>query len=167
MKKNYKTPDTVSTKPKHPGITFPEILTPNTGIHIIERITGTRYKVWYHVDGKKRYLSLPNGITLTEARTRRDTLYKNLKTTYGAKKRKPRTANSRPSQSVIQVDQKTYLYRIPAMWGVRIRGKHIGKHRDLLKAGAIRDAWLKENADLVPHVLLGWVPGGKKKGRKS
>src|SRR5688572_23023888 len=99
--KHYKPTSVTTTLPKLKkkrkltGVTFPAILTPDTGIHVVKQLTGDRYRIWFHVGTKKRYVSLPKGTTMDEARTRRDRLYENLKREYGARRRTPREADTR------------------------------------------------------------------------
>ena len=156
---DYKT-TTVSAKPARrnkggipdTGIAIPTLRTPNTGIHAIQQIEGPpRYKIWFHVDGKKRYVLLPRGTSLTEARTRRDNLYKNLRWRYRAKRRTPRNWE-KVGHKVTELTQHTFIYRVPVTYVVRIRGRKVGEARSKLEAEQIRDKWIAENADKVPDL---------------
>ena len=139
---------------KRKGITFPSLLTPDTGIHTIQTPDGPRHKIWFHVDGKKRYVLLPP-CDLAEARERRSNLYKNLATKYGAKRRTPRPAEADPKPRTVSVKKENqYVYLQPAVWVVRIGSKKIGSAKTPEQARAMRDAWLRENAAKVPHIQL-------------
>jgi len=137
-------------KPK--GIIVPEVVNPDTGIHVVRSLAGTepRRKLWYYVDGKKRYVCLPSGTTLEEARTRRDTLYKNLRTLYGAKKRKPQTDHVRKPH-VTRLTPEKFIYRRKPLV-VRILGKQIGEAETWAQAQHLRDTWLKANPAAVPQL---------------
>jgi hypothetical protein len=145
----------VKTKPKkRKGITYPSLLTPDTGIHTIQTPDGPRFKIWYHNDGKKRYLLLPP-CDMAEARERRSHFYRNLATKYGAKRRTPRPAEVDPKPYTVSVlKPNQYVYLQPAVWVVRIGSKKVGSAKTPEKARAMRDAWLRENAAKVPHIQL-------------
>jgi len=172
---NYKT-TTVSTKPAKrnkggipdTGIVVPTLRNLNTGIHAIQQIEGgPRYKLWYHVDGKKRYVSLPKGISLTEARHRRDNLFRNLREKYAAKRRTPRNREN-GGRKVPELTQHTFIYRVPATYGIRIRGRKVGKARTKYEAEQIRDRWIADNADKVPDLATaGKVIVTSRKRRKT
>ena len=144
-------------KDKRIGITFPAITTPDTGLHRIKTLVAERYRIWYHVGRKKRYVLLPRGTTLEEARKRRDTLYANLKTNYGARQltavktrataRKPYTVTLTPGK---------YVYRRPG-FVVKICGKQVAEAWTEEEADRKRDAWLLANAARVPHIDLGGI----------
>lgn len=166
---DYKPTKTVTTKRKpkkaNAGITFPRIASVNMGIHVITRLNGIRYKVWYRVDGKKKYVLLPRGISLTEARLRRDNLYRNLKKDYGAKSRKPRDPSLPKPTRTVRLTQNTFLRRIPAHWAVEIRGKTVGTAKFKIDAEAKRDAWLAANPEAIPElkgVQKEWVERRRK-----
>lgn len=151
---NYKTaipmsavlpPPPKKRKPK--GITFPSILTADTGIHTLKTLGPIRFKVWYSVDGKKRYVTLPKDTTIEDARARRDRLYARMKEGYGAKRRKPKPheVTAKP-RTVSPLKPTTYIYHRPESWQVKFRGKLIGEGKTPAEAEAKRDAWLAANS---------------------
>ena len=121
--------------------TFPKILNPDTGIHALRHADGTtRYKIWYHVDGKKRYVSLPPRTMIEEARARRDDLHAALKAARAvevkhndAKPRGPKPGTGK------------YIYSRP-QFVVRIRGKQLGEFHTEEEAQKVVEKWLTENA---------------------
>lgn len=148
---DYKPAKPVATKRKKTGITFPAILTPDTGIHRIRSINAPRYKIWYEVGGRKQYVTLPVGTTIEEARTRRDRLYENLKKQFKARRRTPKATDSERKTYTVSLTPNKYIYRrLPYV--VRICGKQIGEARTKYEAEQKRDAWLREHADQVPHI---------------
>lgn len=145
-------------KPRKTGITYPAILTPDTGIHTVQTLLPEKkYKIWYQVDGRKHYVTLPKGTTIEDARTRRDRLYENLRTRYRATRRTPKTSETQPRTNKVRVTPGKYIYERPPFI-VKIRGKQICEAGTHDEAEAKRDAWLKENSALVPHVLIGGAP---------
>lgn len=154
---NYKTPKTVPAKPtiaETPGLIVPKVIAPDTGIHIIRKLTGDVYKIWFHNDGKKRYLTLPTGITLEGARTRRNKLYANLRKKYGAIQRTPKTSNTLRKSYTTKLGPTTYIYPVPervvpAHFAIRIRGAKIATADTREQAVAKRDKWLAENPGTV------------------
>jgi len=144
------------TKRMSKGITFPTIVTPDTGIQVVRTLgKPDRYKVWFHENGKRRYLTLPAGTSLAEARERRGHLYAALKAQYGGKRRTPRKVNTRGGQkTVLTVRPTQYIYRQPEKYFVKIGGRHIAEARTVEEAAKKRDAWLRKYGALVPHVKL-------------
>lgn len=140
-------------KRKPEGITVPEVLTPDTGIHVIKQLTGTapRLKLWFHQDGKKKYVSLPAGTTMEEARTRRDHLYRNLRQLYQAKKRSPRNLGTVRKPHETSLTPEKFIYRRKPLV-IRILGKQIGEADTREQAERLRNKWLKENSTLVPQL---------------
>lgn len=137
-RRNYKIPDGVAS--------IPPSVSPDTGIHVVKQIDRVRYKIWYHVGRNKRYVTLPPGTTLPEARVARDNLYENLRKKFGAvkrRKRKPHDFGQKEAPPT-KVRLDTFLYKRDP-WIVRIRGKQIGSARCKTEARIIRDRWLAEN----------------------
>ena len=154
----------MSNKPQKvkQGITFPTLVSPDTGIHAIRSLKstdGVRYKVWYHVDGKKRYTLLPRGIDLAEARVRRSRLYAALQKDYGGKRvktlRKPN--QNPPKEFKIKLTPRKYVYRqLP--WAIVVMGRKVGEARTVLEAEAKRDEWFRKNAHKLPCGVEGVTP---------
>ena len=131
--------------------TFPKITRIDTGVHALRHADGTtRYKLWYHVNGKKRYVALPPRTTPEEARARRDDLHAALKAARAvevkhndAKPRGPKPGTGK------------YIYRRPA-YIVRIRGKQLGEFHTEEEAQKVVEKWLTENTSAMappPHRL--------------
>ena len=156
---NYTTTSAVTVKPpkrrnktlrKKTGVTFPAVLTENTGIHIVQTLLPEKkLKIWYHVGGKKRYVTLPKGTSIEEARIRRDRLYQNLKDLYGAKRRTPKATDPERKEYTVSLTPEKYIYR-RAPYIVKIRGKQIGVAATQQLAEKLRDEWLAANEGLVP-----------------
>ena len=128
------------------AIHFPAVRTPDTGINRVPCLTGTRYKVWYLVGGRRRYVMLPKGIDITEARSRRNRLYKRLKDDYGAKRKvmRGRTVSEPAAKKPIKIAPGRFVYeRHPYV--VRIRGKQVATARTVAEAEIKRDQWLAAN----------------------
>jgi hypothetical protein len=102
--------------------TYPKLLNSDTGIHTVHHADGTRYKVWYHVNGRKRYLSLHPRTRIEEARARRDEIYAELMAD-GATEAKHKDVKPRGPKP----GQGKYIYKRPP-FVVRIHGKQIGAY---------------------------------------
>jgi hypothetical protein len=123
--------------------TYPKLLNMDTGIHTVHHAGGPRYKVWYHVNGRKRYHSLPPHTMIEEARAHRDELYAELMadgaTEVTHKDVKPR--GPKPGQG-------KYIYKRPS-FVVRIHGKQIGAYHTEDEAQVAVKSWFTaENASL-------------------
>ena len=151
---SYKTANTM--------IHFPKLVRADTGIHSVTTLAGRRYRVWWVEDGVKRYVSLPPGIGIEEARERRDRLYQRLKADYGASRKTLRTSKGRPKVGhSLDVTPGKFIYRRDP-FVVRIRGVQVGTASTLKTAEAMRDRWLakhgfKTNAE-VRHGASGADP---------
>lgn len=145
-----------SRKKRIRGITFPAITGPDTGILKVHGLTaaGTRYKLWYGENSRRRYISLPAGTSLDEARTRRDNLFKNLKELHGGKPRKLRETEYARKKHVTVLKPDSYIYERPGFF-VKILGKQIGAAYTREEAQALRDKWIAENPEKVPHLVTG------------
>lgn len=123
---------------------------PDTGIHVIDQVKGVRYKVWYHHGDRKRYVTLPYGISIAEARERRDTLYRNLVNQYEAVRRRKRTDgdSKAPAPRPITLDEvgatDRYIYKRDP-YVVRIRGRQIGTSATKTGAMLLRNEFLGQN----------------------
>ena len=165
---DYKPTNAVTLDPKPPrpkipkkrvrGITFPAPVGPDTGILKVSNLTaaGTRYRLWYVQNTRRRYITLPAGTTIEEARTRRDNLFKNLKDLHGGKARKPGLKQESRKAHVTVLKPDSYIYKRPAFF-VKIRGKQVGAANTREEAQAIRDKWLAENPEKMPN-LIGGTP---------
>ena len=124
-------------------ITYPKLLNSDTGIHTVQHADGPRYKVWYHVNGRKRYLALPPRTLIEEARVLRDNIYHELMvdgaTEATHKEVKPR--GPKPGQG-------KYIYKRPP-FVVRIHGKQIGAYHTEVEAEVAVRAWLDRSNDQV------------------
>ena len=140
-------------KTKLKGITYPWLATPDTGITVVRQISqsGDRLKLWYLVDGKRRYVTLPKGTTMDEARTRRDHLYRNLKELHQARQVKVRTITVKRKPSDTQLTPEKYIYR-RAPYLVRVLGKVVGEAETREQAVRVRNQWLRANKTLVPQL---------------
>ena len=120
--------------------TFPKVRNLDTGIHALRHADGTtRYKIWYHVNEKKRYVSLPPHTTLHEARARRDDLHAALKGA-GAVEVKHKDAKPRGPKP----GTGKYIYRRP-QFIVRIRGKQLGEFHTEEEARKVVEKWFVAN----------------------
>lgn len=144
-----------SPKPKkrpQKGIWVP-VTSPRSdqGLSIVRHLNGQKIRIWYMVDAKKKYVPLPRGTTVEEARERRDRLYENLKALHGAK---ARSFAKRPGPEHYQVrlDHNLYIYERPR-WMVRIMGRQIGVAHTHPEAVTLRNNWLRANRDKVPNLI--------------
>ena len=135
------------------GIVVPKVLTPDTGIHAIRQLAGEgdRYRLWYHIDGKRKYLALPRGTSLDEARVRRDHLFRNLRTKYDAKTHVTRTFDKPRKDHATKLTPELYICRQDP-FVIRVMGKEIGTAKTWKQAEQVRNRWLKSNAEKVPHL---------------
>ena len=140
-------------KGKLRGITVPTVTTPNMGIVRVKTLVGPRYKVWYNAETLKRYILLPKGTTIEEARLRRDRLYDRLLKEYGAKRRKPRTSEVKRKPYSVTLTPRTYIYARPP-YVVKILGKQVAEGWTELEAARKRDAWIEANREKVPHLKM-------------
>lgn len=150
---DYKPTKVKAKRRKDRGLLIPKVTSanPNRGVERILSLSEVRYQVWYLNNLKRHTVLLPKGLTIEEARTRRDTLYKNLKETYGAK---ASLSAGRMTQQInkVTLTPSTYIYyRKP--WVVRIRGKQIGDAKTQEGAEAIRNAWLAVNPNAIPNLV--------------
>lgn len=127
----YKTATSVS-------VTYPTLLTPDTGLH---HVNDSRWRVWYHQDGRKRYLRLPAGITIEEARLRRDAIYEELQR-QGAEPRTPKPPNPR----LISRPVSPSITRVPEHFVIYFRGKYVGTGKTREIAEQKLAAWLEVNS---------------------
>jgi hypothetical protein len=133
------------------GIVVPKVVSLDTGIHEIRQLTGmgSRYRLWYLVNGKRKYVILPKGVSIEEARVRRDHLHKNLRERYGAKRTDIKTAPRKKQETLLTPEK--FIYRRPPLV-IRIMGKQIGEAQTWKEAERIRNTWLKNNVALVPQL---------------
>lgn len=126
------------------GITVPFITDPDTGIAPLDQVTAVRYRIWYIEDGKRKYVMLPKGTTIEDARTRRDTLYRNLILDYGAR-RKPVPVSTRKPRE-LDLSSRKLIRFIPAKYEIHFRGKYIGcgKTREIAEAKLAK--WIEDNS---------------------
>ena len=121
--------------------TFPEITHIDTGLHAIQHADGTtRYKIWWQVDGKKRYRALPPRTMIEEARARRDEFYANLMLD-GAVAVKHKVVTPRGPKP----GGGKYIYKRP-QFVVRVRGKQLGEFHTEAEARKVVVKWFAENA---------------------
>lgn len=131
----------------------------DVGIAVIRFLDYTKYQIKYQQDGKWRFVPLPQGTTLEEARERRNHLYRNLRAQHGAKTLPKRNTKPRKPRRV-HTYYNTYIYaRDP--WIVRIGGKQIGSAKTKTEALTLRNDWLRANPDKVPRIIGDLLPAPK------
>ena len=127
------------------GVTIPELITPDMGIHRVQLRGDVRFKLWHEQDGRKRYLTLPAGTTIEQARARRDALYADLRK-HGARTRTPKDVNPRKdSPAAPSWGLGKYIYRRKP-FVARIRGKQIGEFTTEQEAQQAVNGWFNKNA---------------------
>lgn len=138
------------------GITFPSGAGQDTGIVRCRSLaaSGTRYRLWYRDGTKRHYVILPVGTTIEQARVKRDNLFRNLKELHGARPRKLRESEVTRKPRTTPLSPDLFIYERPGFI-VKILGKQIGQASTREDARAIRDKWIAENPEKVPHLTNG------------